>query len=153
MFTSAPPGKYNWTIFFRGGYAALRRITLIICYILGRSACMKSKDATSMLSMLRGLCVSVNYYNELYKNGWTNRDAVWVWTPVDQRDHVLAGSPGTLSGTLGKGAILAYSSPLWSIGNILSEPKLCGRCQRQCICGPPAAISCSYRDTDVPCFL
>ena len=59
-----------------------------------------------------------------------------VWTPVDQRNHALAGGPGTL----GTGAILAYSSPLWSRENILSEPKLCGRCQRQCDRSPASAV-------------
>ena len=45
--------------FFRDGYAAFGRITLIICYILGCIARTKSKYAANVLSMLRGLCVCV----------------------------------------------------------------------------------------------
>jgi len=65
--------------FFRDGYAAFGRITLIICYILGRIARTNSKYAANVLSMLRGLCVcvSADYYHELCKNGRTDRDAVW----------------------------------------------------------------------------
>jgi len=41
--------------FFRGGYAALGRITLIICYILGRIACTKSKEY--VIDVTRSVCV------------------------------------------------------------------------------------------------
>jgi len=35
------------------------------------------------------VCRSVYHDRESCKNGWTDRDAVWVWTRVSPRKHVL----------------------------------------------------------------
>jgi len=39
------------------------------------------------------VCRSVCHDREPCKTGWTDRDAVWLWTRVGPKKHVLDGGP------------------------------------------------------------
>ena len=64
------------------------------------NACTECKDVDYLLQMKHGLCVcvSVEHSCKPHKNGENDRGAIWVWTWLILRNHVLRGGLHTPRG-------------------------------------------------------